>query len=110
MLIRDGAALVRGADDVIEAIGRAPMPIAETPPASGPDAPRRNRSLAETARLHTQILSRLGPSPLSEDQLIRDINTTHGALSKDILPELVTLEMDGQIIRQPGGLLSKSRH
>ena len=74
MLIRDGARLVRGPDDVVEAIAQpihdiAPeLPLETVPqPASTPE----KRSLKETAHLHQEILSRLGPSPVSEDQLLQ---------------------------------------
>ena len=133
MLIRDGAALVRSAQDVIEAIGPAadvtadlfgrdnqrsparterparqpdrtvpPGPLDETPseilsrlPAAEP------RSLDQAAALHARILDRLSPSPLAEDQLIRDLS----ARPNQIAPALVDLELDGKIARQPGGML-----
>jgi len=101
MLIRDGATLVRGADDVIEALAAskaaaaAPAPVQPAPSVTP-------RGLAETARLHSEILSRLGPSPVAEDQLIRDLNRSVA----DIAPELVSLELSGKIMRQSGGLLS----
>jgi DNA processing protein len=69
---------------------------------STPPAPAERRSLAETSRLHGRILDRLGPSPVAEDQLIRDLALPAG----DVAPELVTLELEGRIRRQPGGLLS----
>ncbi len=104
MLIRDGATLVRSAADVLEALG----PISGTgdPPQlpflpAQPDKPKR--SLRETATLHLQILSRLGPSPIAEDQLIRDLQAT----PSDVAPVLVDLELDGQIARRPGGLLAR---
>jgi DNA processing protein len=56
------------------------------------------------AALHQQILDRLGPSPLAEDQLIRDLALPSAAIA----PELVTLELEGRILRQPGGLLSRT--
>ncbi|MEO0764400.1 MAG: DNA-processing protein DprA [Pseudomonadota bacterium] len=104
MLIRDGATLVRDAADVLEALApiapRAPeMPL--EPPA---ERPKDSRTLQETAALHSQILSHLGPSPLAEDQLIRDI----GAPSSSVAPALVELELDGSINRAPGGLLSRT--
>ncbi|MCK8464729.1 DNA-processing protein DprA [Aliiroseovarius sp. S1339] len=115
-LIRDGAALVRGAQDVIEAIGPAiPATVEQEttdhPTHSDMDAPtpRNKRTQSETSKLHSQILSRLGPSPLAEDQLIRDMGDLTGAGSGDILPELVSLELEGRIMRQPGGLLSKAQ-
>lgn len=115
MLIRDGAALVRNAADIIEAIGPAeakPLSDAKSPAndasATTPNAGTRDkRSLAETADLHGQILSRLGTCPLAEDQLIRDIGQSQGLGSQQILPELVNLELEGRITRQAGGLLSK---
>ncbi len=99
-LIRDGAILVRGATDVIEALPRASQsePSKPTPPAPSKPA----RSLRETAVLHRQILERLGPSPLAEDQLIRDLGRSAG----EVAPALVELELDGHVTRQPGGLLS----
>lgn len=112
ILIRDGAILVRSSSDVIEAIGTG-MPHLRTapprpepamqpaPPLPGP-VPER-RPLADMAQLHSQILARLGPSPLAEDQLIRDLAMP----SSRITPELLTLELEGKVLRQAGGLLSR---
>lgn len=111
LLLRDGATLVRHAGDVAEALGlaapsMAPVaePVAEpvAQPLPGPAAARR--PLADIAAVHGQILARLGPSPLAEDQLIRDL-----ALPASVLtPALVSLELEGQITRAPGGLLSRA--
>ncbi|MCW1955582.1 MAG: DNA-processing protein DprA [Roseobacter sp.] len=106
MLIRDGATLVRSASDVLETL--APLvPAAQTAqPALAldiPPPPPERRGLAETAALHQQILSRLGPSPLPEDQLIRDL----AAPASLVGPALVELELDGKINRAAGGLLTK---
>jgi len=106
MLIRDGAHLVRNAADIIDALPRAEA--ASVQPDLPLDAPQKappTRSLRETAALHDQILRRLGPSPLAEDQLIRDLS----APARSVAPVLLDLELDGQIIRQPGGLLSLAR-
>jgi len=101
MLLRDGARLVRNAEDVIEALA----PLA---PQSAPELPlepaRDDRPLAEIAKLHQKILDRLGPSPLGEDQLIRDL----GATSRVVSPALTDLELEGRINRQPGGLISRT--
>ena len=106
MLIRDGATLIRSAADVIEALGtigaERPLPALSRPARDAAQKPRR--TLRETASLHLQILSRLGPSPLAEDQLIRDLQAPAGAVA----PALVDLELDGRITRQPGGLLSRT--
>ena len=113
MLIRDGAVLIRSAADVIEALGgersaftnvgrvlvaREPVARAVLP---GPQP--THRPLAEIAALHTRILDRLGPSPLAEDQLIRDLAMP----AATVAPELLSLELEGRIQRQAGGLLSR---
>ncbi|MEL6564320.1 MAG: DNA-processing protein DprA [Pseudomonadota bacterium] len=105
MLIRDGATLVRNAADVIEALAPiAPHIAPELPLAPPPEPPKDSRTLAETTALHQQILDRLGPAPLAEDQLIRDLGT--GA--DKVAPILLDLELDGAIDRAPGGLLSRA--
>ncbi|MEM6303205.1 MAG: DNA-processing protein DprA [Pseudomonadota bacterium] len=107
MLIRDGAVLVRSAADVQEALRPLAQASEEAPelplqPAV-PAPPKPTRPLREMAALHQKILSRLGPSPLAEDQLIRDLKAPAAAVA----PVLVDLELDGQIARRPGGLLTK---
>ncbi|NCU20043.1 DNA-processing protein DprA, partial [Candidatus Falkowbacteria bacterium] len=106
-LIRDGAVLVRGAEDVLAVLGQpAPAPDksaaaapAPTAPAIGAAAPPRPAS-----DLHRHILDRLGPSPLAEDQLIRDLALP----AATVAPHLLALEMEGLILRQPGGLLART--
>jgi DNA processing protein len=115
-LIRDGAVLVRHAADVIEALGAfdvAPAlrgAAAQNPAkVSGPafqeggqaSAPR---SLQQITALHDQILARLGPSPVAEDQLLRDVGLGGGQIG----PALVALELDGLIMRHAGGLVSRA--
>ena len=99
LLIRDGATLVRSADDVIDA-------LPPQQPKLFPQAEARDETVApaptKSAVLHDQVLLRLGPSPIAEDQLIRDIAASAG----EIGPVLVDLELEGRIQRQPGGLLS----
>ena len=103
MLIRDGAVLVGGTSDVLEVLGapRRAEPEPRLPPLPGPEAAQR--SLKDMAVLHSMILSRLGPSPLAEDQLVRDLEVTPAHLA----PELLSLELEGRIARQPGGLLAR---
>ncbi|MCW1917140.1 DNA-processing protein DprA [Rhodobacter sp. KR11] len=121
-LIKDGAALVRGVSDIFAALGEemprrsdAPVVAEEAParrprskpamhepaPLPGPVPPRR--PLLDISRLHTMILSRLGPSPLPEDQLIRDLAMPPSTLN----PELIALELEGKIERRAGGMLSR---
>lgn len=98
MLLRDGARLVRNVDDVIEALSPIAPPAAEQPS----ELVVQERPLADAAKLHQQILDRLGPSPIGEDQLIRDL----GASSQAVSPVLTDLELSGRISRQPGGLIA----
>ncbi len=147
MLIRDGAILVRGTDDVISALGPPPDTRAKPEqPRPGPEenaahrpgahgasrpagtdarghpkdlpGPRAGNAPATDAlhehmattnapddpgRLREMILQRLSPSPLHEDQLIRDLDLPSAAVS----PTLVTLELEGALVRHPGGMLSR---
>ncbi len=102
ILIRDGAALVRSASDIIEALEREEMPKARVTIDNAMPA-RPGRTKGETQALHAQILDRLGPTPVPEDQVIRDI----GAPADAVSPEIVTLELEGRITRDAGGLLSR---
>ena len=112
MLLRDGATLVRHVGDVTEALGLARAAGPQTG-AADPLAPEAGalpgpiparRTLGEMADLHGQILARLGPSPLAEDQLIRDLAMPPSLLA----PALVSLELEGRILRAPGGLVSRA--
>ncbi|SFQ95084.1 DNA-processing protein DprA [Poseidonocella sedimentorum] len=130
LLIRDGARLVRDAEDVIEAVREFFMPppeetetqealdlaaAAEDPPQTGADTapeadpdrpapPAPTSALQDTAALHSRIMERLGPSPIAEDQLIRDLASAPEILA----PALLDLELEGRVLRQPGGLLSRA--
>ncbi|MCF8485555.1 MAG: DNA-processing protein DprA [Rhodobacteraceae bacterium] len=111
MLLRDGAILVRGPQDVLEVVGGQvltfPQAVADhappqpDPPLPGPVPARR--PLSDIAQIHSQILARLGPSPLAEDQLIRDLALPPATVAQ----QLLTLELEGRVHRAPGGLLSR---
>lgn len=119
-LIRDGATLLRGARDVLTVLGEitdgaAPAGIADAPNTADDDTPvvprvdippaaPETRSLKETAALHQLILDRLGPSPVSEDQLVRDLAMPAG----DVASQLTDLELEGHVARAPGGLISRT--
>ena len=104
LLIRDGARLVRNADDVIEALPpRDAAHVQAEFPLDPPDEPdTATATTGQVADLHNQILHRLGPSPLAEDQLIRDL----ALAAHNVSPVLTDLELEGRIKRQPGGLLA----
>ncbi|MCG6882486.1 MAG: DNA-processing protein DprA [Silicimonas sp.] len=100
ILIRDGATLVRGARDVIAALSQ---PEGGTADKGRPEPDSRPVFSERTADMHRQILERLGPNPVPEDQLIRDLD----GVAAQISPEISTLELEGRIRRDPGGLLSR---
>ncbi len=118
LLIRDGATLVRSVDDVLDVLRRlqdapardiaevAPRPVASKKVHG--DQPNPRPTCADTpanaTQLDTQILDKLGPTPMTEDQLIRDLRLPASQIS----PALVTLELMGAVQRHPGGLVSKA--
>ena len=53
--------------------------------------------------LRLRLLDHLGPTPLPEDQLIRDLGVSAAAIA----PELLLLEMAGVIARHPGGMVAR---
>ncbi|WP_461308545.1 DprA-like winged helix domain-containing protein, partial [Albidovulum sp.] len=85
---------------------RPPQPQEPPQPQNVPQ-PRPNAAGGGIDRriqaLHQQILDRLGPSPVAEDQLIRDMALPAAAVAS----ELVTLEIEGRVVRHAGGLLSR---
>lgn len=100
-LIRDGATLVRGASDVLEALGLSA--VQRRGKVREVQMPVEPQKFGTMTALHNQILARLGPSPVAEDQLIRDLAVPASVVA----PELVVLELQGRIERQSGGLLSR---
>ncbi|MEM6888703.1 MAG: DNA-processing protein DprA [Pseudomonadota bacterium] len=108
-LLRDGATLIRSSQDVLEAV----TPLAAADQSSLPNDPRpatqhakrkpANHTLRSIAALHDQILSRLSPSPVAEDQLIRDL----AVKPAEVAPALLELELGGRIKRDSGGLLTR---
>lgn len=104
MLIRDGAMLIRGAIDVLEALG---TPDAPTSPVVSPKATKEPAAPAPvittgTEPIGARILAQLSASPVAEDQLIRDL----GLPPHVIAPELTNLELDGRIERHAGGMIA----
>ncbi|MGY6550166.1 MAG: DNA-processing protein DprA [Roseinatronobacter sp.] len=127
-LIREGATLVRHVDDVLSVLQRLHAP-SETPvpnaarahlPVHGAPGPARaqhsvtgrpdatpgkvSAAVADPKALDARILDLLGPTPVAEDQLIRDLALPAALIS----PALVMLELQGTVRRHPGGLVSKS--
>ena len=102
LLIKDGACLIRNADDVLEALdhNRA-MPTAQPPRKPAPTLPTAAQPLA-TSAISAKILALLSHAPQPEDHLAREIEAPPSQTSR----ALSDLEFSGQITRLPGGLLS----
>lgn len=109
MLIRDGALLVRGATDVVDALRQGARPPRATPPATATAPvttrlPGAARDSGGPVNLEARILSRLGPSPTEENDLIRDLGVSAATASAAILQ----LELQGRLNRLIGGRLALS--
>lgn len=109
MLIRDGAILIRGVDDIREALAPlAPPALRKLSAGDGANTPMSANDNVRTASpsgdLRGMVLERLGPTPIPEDELIRELAAQPDQLS----PVLTDLELHGQILRHSGGLLSRA--
>lgn len=100
-LIREGATLVRNVEDVLDVLknlredtSRRTAPKPEAPPSTDTSSP---------PDLNAAILNLLGPTPIHEDLVIRDMGLSAAIIS----PALVALELDGAVQRHPGGLVSR---
>ncbi|MCE5974007.1 DNA-processing protein DprA [Sinirhodobacter sp. WL0062] len=106
-LIRDGATLVRGIEDILEVLGAAPETPLKAPPKPRvvSTAPKQTSPLPlGDEPLGQAILERLGPSPTPEDALIRDLGCDAASFAR----ALMGLELDGLILRQPGAMIARA--
>lgn len=99
LLIRDGATLIRGADDVIAALAPIARP---TPPEISRTKPAQDAAVPP-GPIRDHILQLVTHAPMAEDQLARDLNLPPQALAS----ELLALELDGTLARQAGGLIAR---
>jgi DNA processing protein len=104
MLLRDGATLIRSASDIIEALPEKSAAAQQHPLPLQPSPEEKPTGFQSTVALHQRLLDRLGPTPIPEDHLLRDTTISASQASH----ALVDLELDGQITRHAGGLVSKS--
>jgi DNA processing protein len=109
-LIRDGAVLVRSAEDIAEALAhQGAVPVPRLPVAREPEpgsrlhaAPALPAEAAPAAEGGAPILALLGPVPVAEDVLARELGRPPAGVAADLLD----LELGGLIRRHPGGLVS----
>lgn len=103
-LIRQGATLVRSADDIIEGLSSAMRQPLSAPPLPGIEAPPSPPSEADLAPARAQVLEKLGSSPVAVDEIVRQID---GA-AQVVLVVLLELELAGKLTRHPGNRVSSA--
>jgi DNA processing protein len=113
-LLRDGATLIRNAQDILDALGpltrcgpgahskQVSEHLAQRVATAAPPAPVQAGARLPADQIRARILAHLGAAPLPEDQLIRDLGLPAAAATS----ALVELEMTGRVLRHPGGALS----
>jgi DNA processing protein len=103
-LIRQGATLIQGADDVLEVLA----PMRERPPPSPvsvaePDSEPASVSESEAESARRAILGLLSPSPTPVDEIIRQCQLCTAVA----LTALLELELSGQLQRHSGNQVSR---
>jgi DNA processing protein len=101
-LIREGATLTEGAEDVLAVLSpmlggnfREPDSMSPTPPPADD---------GEADRIRAKVEEALGPAPVEIDELIRQLGAPPGAVQTVILE----LELAGRCVRHPGNRVSWS--
>ncbi|MCB1885794.1 MAG: DNA-processing protein DprA [Geminicoccaceae bacterium] len=108
-LLREGAALVAGIDDLLAGLNPplpSPRPVRAAPPpfepiqapAAPPPPPDPSGVL-----LAARILAGLGAAPVAVDEVIRQCQGS----PPDVQDALVDLELEGHILRHPGNRVSR---
>ncbi|MEO1038169.1 MAG: DNA-processing protein DprA [Pseudomonadota bacterium] len=102
-LLRDGAALIENADDVMDVLRGASLSGLRAPSLFDyEDEPPRSEAIEEEAdRIREQIAELLSPSPVSRDELSR----ITGAPIQAVSAALVELELAERCEVAPGGLV-----
>ena len=109
-LIKQGAKLVEVAEDVLEELGlspmAAPMPVnlrAVSTTAGKTEAHLQPMQQSEVASRDSALLTALGHDPVSLDAL----QARTGLPTPRLQAELMTLELQGQLARLPGGFFQR---
>ena len=102
-LLRQGATLVEGENDVLEAIGGMMLSQADEPDADlFSFAKAAGPSAAELEQSRGVVHEKLGPTPVSIDELVRQCHLTPAV----VFTILLELELAGRLERHPGNLVS----
>lgn len=99
-LIRNGAALIESAIDVLAALQRSREPeLFERRPDGGPDAPPADFDARETERARRLLLEALGHAPTPLDLLVRETGLPVALVQASLLE----MELAGLVARHAGG-------
>ncbi len=100
-LLRDGAALIETAEDVIAVLEQTRRPSVEAPIISHyeDESPDHQQLDAEADQIRERVAARLSPSPVHRDELVRQT----GAPARAVVAALVELELAGRAILNPDG-------
>ncbi|MGD9741806.1 MAG: DNA-processing protein DprA [Dongiaceae bacterium] len=105
-LLREGARLVEGIDDILTALGGSialadPSPLqAEAPPPALAYPPEA--ALSGDLEPHLQVAERLGPTPVAVDELVRQCQMSPPV----VRAALLDIELAGRLERHPGDRVS----
>lgn len=103
-LIKDGATLITGAADIVEAM--APLTRRDLFSPQQISEPiiedEREMALPPSENDRDRIVTALGPSPIEIDELIRHT----GLPAQSVYLVLLELDLAGRLYRHPGGLIS----
>ncbi len=101
-LIRQGAVLTETADDILSVLADVTPPLAEPGETMAGRAPAPNVDEQELVAARDIVRSKLGPTPVEVDELIRQCDLTPAIL----MTILLELELAGILARQPGNRVS----
>jgi DNA processing protein len=101
-LLREGAALIEEAADVIAALGSLTGRLAEPGENSAPLSPPPKVLKSEVENARREVFSLLGPVPLQVDEIIRQCHLSPPVVALVLLE----LELSGRIERYPGNRIA----
>jgi len=103
-LIRDGAMLTEGADDVRNALGVTPRGRLQDSPSGRfkPSQAADSKSFEATEAQRRSVSAALGPTPVGVDELVRQCHLTPA----EVMVVILELELAGRLRRHAGGMIS----
>lgn len=101
-LIREGATLIEGAEDVLAVLKSPSLPLGERRRARFEGPPPTQPSDADLAAARREVFELLDPHPVGVDEILRRCQLSRAV----ILTVLLELELAGRLERHPGNRVS----